>query len=245
MKTLLALAVLVLGSRIADAEILSATFTTVASPYQVNLSDSTAFALWGTGNNGSTTANVVGGQVGLISSSLQDFSNGNPTAGRGYASPPFWNYLVDGDQLYGAIHHLTNSYSPIDEGFNLYLTPDSQQTDYMVWVRASGGTGLVTVFDPSTEDFREVRSLSTNEYGFLSISATGGALVVGLRSTSGVAEYNGANVLLGGVTANVVVVPEPEYWLAGIILLAGAAMYWMIVYGTVLFVGKSDGDERP
>ena len=115
----------------------------------------------------------------------------------------------------------------------------------MVWVRASGGTGLVTVFDPSTEDFREVRSLSTNEYGFLSISATGGALVVGLRSTSGVAEYNGANVLLGGVTANVVVVPEPEYWLAGIILLAGAAMYWMIVYGTVLFVGKSDGDERP
>jgi hypothetical protein len=40
-------------------------------------------------------------------------------------------------------------------------------------------------------------------------------------------------------------VPEPEYWLAVLMLLAGASLYWAIVYGAVLFVGKSDGDDRP
>jgi hypothetical protein len=212
MKYVLALLVLVLGSRIANAEILSATFTTVATPYQVNLSDSTAFALWGTGDNGSTEANLTGGQEGLISPVLQDFSNGNPTAGRGYASPPFWNYLVSGTQVYGAIHHLTDDYSPVGEGFNLYLTPGDSATDFRVWVRSAGGTGSVSLIDSESMDEWQVKDLAPNEYGYLSVTAANplSQVVVKLRSTSGVAEYNGANVLLGGVTATVVAVPEPQ-----------------------------------
>jgi hypothetical protein len=213
MKYLIALVFsLVLGSRIADAAVISATFTTVATPYQVNLSDSTAFALWGTGANGSTYANLTGGQEGLISPALQDFSNGNPTAGRGYASPPYWNYLVSGTQVYGAIHHLTQSYSPVGEGFNLYLHAGESETDFQVWMRSAGGTGSVTVTDFSTMDVWDVKALETNEYGYLSIRATDplSTIVVSLRSTSGVAEYNGANALLGGVTATVVAVPEPS-----------------------------------
>jgi hypothetical protein len=211
MKYILAILAVVLGSRIADAEILSATFTPVAVPYQVNLSDSTAYALWGTGTNGSTDANLTGGQVGLISPALGDFSNGNPTAGRGYATPAFWNYLVDGDQVYGAIHHLTEFHSPVGEGFNLYLTPADEETVYTVWLRSAAGTGSVTVGSMATGDFFDVANLGIDEYGFLTVHAVGplDTLVVALRSTSGEAAYNGANVLLGGVTAGVVVVPEP------------------------------------
>lgn len=193
------------------AEILSASFTAVTTPYQVNLSESTAFALWGTGTNGSTEANLFGGQEGLISPVLQDFSNGNPTAGRGYASPPYWNYLVSGTQVYGAIHHLTEFHSPVGEGFNLYLTPADTETQYTAWMRSAGGTGTVTVGSMATGDFFDVATLSSGEYGFLTINAAGPleTLVVALRTTSGVAEYNGSNFLLGGVTATVVAVDEP------------------------------------
>ena len=235
MKYLLAL-VLVLGSRIATAEILSATFTPVAVPYQVNLSDSTAFALWGTGTNGSTEANLTGGQVGLISPVLGDFSNSNPTAGRGYASPAFWNYLVDGDQVYGAIHHLTEFHSPVGEGFNLYLTPADTETQYTVWMRSAAGTGTVTVGSMATGDFFDVASLSNGEYGFLTVHAVGplDTLVVALRTTSGVAEYNGANVLLGGVTASVMAVPEPQtVYLLGAVAIV-ALMYLLTISNVLL-----------
>jgi hypothetical protein len=232
----LAFAGSLLGAGLAMGEVISASFTTVATPYQVNLSDSTAFALWGTGTNGNTFANLTGGQEGLISPALQDFSNGNPTSGRGYASPPYWNYLVSGTQVYGAIHHLTQYYSPVGEGFNLYLHAGESETEFQVWMRSAGGTGSVTVTDFSTMDVWDVKALETNEYGYLSIRATDplSTIVVSLRSTSGVAEYNGANVLLGGVTATVVAVPEPDYWLALLMLLGGVLAYATV--GVVIWV---------
>lgn len=242
----LGLALAIGGASYALGGVVSASFTTVDSPAQVNLSDSTAFALWGTGTNGSLEANLTGGQEGLISPVLMDFTNGNPTAGRGYASPPFWNYLVSGTQVYGAIHHLTQSYSPVGEGFNLFLHPADAETVYRVYMRSSGGTGRVTVTDSESGSEVEVKSLGVNEYGYLTVTGVGplSMITVGLRSTSGVAEYNGANVLLGGVTASVIAVPEPEYWLAGLIVLMGMLAYWLFMSTVGRIIRDGDGDKR-
>lgn len=196
----------------ARAEVIAASFTPVAVPYQVDLSASTAFALWGTGNNGSTDANLTGGLDGLISPALLNFTNGNPTAGRGYASPAFWNYRVSGTQVYGAIHHLTDAYSPVGEGFNLYLHPADTQTTFTVWVRSSNSTGSVTVTSFVDPSYTSTFDLESNEYGYVSVTSANqfDTLVVALRSTGGSAGFNGPNVLLGGVTADIVPVDEPR-----------------------------------
>lgn len=195
----------------AQGGIISADFTNVATPYQVNLSAYDAYALWGTGTNGSTDANLTGGQEGLISPALYDFSNGNPTAGRGYATPPFWNYLVNGNQVYGSIHHLTDSYSPVGEGFRVYMTPGDSQTNFTAWVRSSGGLGEVRVYSQSNPLDIWMFELGADEYGYVSISAEDAldSVVLSLRTMTGEAGYNGSNVLLGAVTADVVAVPEP------------------------------------
>lgn len=203
LRFIAAIALLGLFISAAKSEIISASFTTVEAPYQVNLSDSTAYALWGTGTNGSLIANLAGGQEGLITTTIDAFSNGSPTTGLGSAGSPLWDYSVLGTQTYGGITFVTGV-NP-DVAFNVWLTPGAEQTNYKVWMQATGGPGSVAVLDYNTEEYTEVAIIPADKYGYLSVSAAGGAVLVELRSGLNFQ----SSVVLGGVTADVIAVSEP------------------------------------
>ena len=234
MKTLLALAVLVLGSRIADAGTITGTSTAFDSDIRQRLVDYGDFAVW---NAASLTANITKG-TGAI----------NYTMARspGSVSDPLSTYPAAAIFYTGGYYAGGLSYSTSNgdgKGFSLTVPQPEGKLD--LWIMTNGP---VSALVEAVSGEQTSSPIMLGPYGnhLVSFTSSGleGPLTVYMSNVGNFSSAQGG-MSVGAAAITPVVVPEPEYWLAGIILLAGAAMYWMIVYGTVLFVGKSDGDERP
>jgi hypothetical protein len=79
----------------------------------------------------------------------------------------------------------------------------------------------------------------------LLLSATGleSGLSVTLTSTSSVSSASGQFVL-GAAALTPLAVPEPEYWLAAVILLSGVGVYCVFMWASTTFIHNGDGDKR-
>jgi hypothetical protein len=225
MKTLLLALLLVLESGIANAEILSATFTPVAVPYQVNLSGSTAYALWGTGTNNSTEANLYGGPETLISNALQLMGPGEVN-GLGVYDSPYFNYTVSGTQASGVLE-----YSALNIGSEakFHFNPDTDPTTYNVWLFASGGSFSMTLWDAANEDFQQIGTLEDGVYGYASFTAKNPLdHLVFTLAVAGEPSLPLPSLRLGGVTAQVAAVPEPGYLIPLLLLVGGFIAYRIV-----------------
>jgi hypothetical protein len=79
----------------------------------------------------------------------------------------------------------------------------------------------------------------------LLLSAAGleSVLSVTLTSTSSVSSAAGQFVL-GAAALTPIAVPEPEYWLAGLIILLGMLAYWLFMSTVGRIIRDGDGDKR-
>ena len=226
---------LVLGSRIADAGVTNVSVATYSGP--VTLGEQAA--VWGLSQNTSLTP-IPGSYSGVQMTNVNP--NGLPLLALGQFQQPEYQFVNTSGTFYGGLQHNGQGF-PYEwsngTGFELAFTPENETTYEVYLLSYLGSSSAVIYYGEEVQGYVDLPSMTPSKVTFTTDAYT--RLFAVMEGAD--VDRSDASLSIGAV--NVVAVPEPEYWLAGIILLAGAAMYWMIVYGTVLFVGKSDGDERP
>lgn len=116
-----------------------------------------------------------------------------------------------------------------------------------LWILTNGPVSVSAVgssYDMNgTPVVSEAVTLPAFKYSLLSFTGSGLAGPLSVQMT-GISESSSqaAQFILGG--AAIMAVPEPEYWLAGLMLAAGAGLYIVIVWGSGWFISHGDGDKR-
>lgn len=237
--SLLSCPAFVLGSRTVDAGTITGTSTAFDSEVSQPLNAVDDYALW---NAASLTANKTArpANAGWIGYTMTASSPATPLSNAVAAAI----FYTGSEYLTGGL-----SYAPTSnldgKGFALTVPQEyanGRQLD--LWIMTNGP---VSALIEAVSGEQASAPIMLGPYGNHLVSFTSSGLGAALTVyMSNVGEYSSAQggMSVGAAALTPAAVPEPEYWLAGLLLLAGAAMYWMMVYGTVLFVGGGDGDDR-
>jgi hypothetical protein len=193
----------------------------------INLSGFDSVAVWGVGE---ATLNA-GVLIGTLIDPVLEQRKNNPLQVAQTPDERRWTYTLGGGApFYGAIEAVPTLSSATGEGFNIVLLPDELAlTSYEIWAQANGGAAQVSVSTLWGETLQSL-DLPSSFYGRIFLGAIGEPIVLSGYSTAGGMGPNAARFTLGAVTGQVVAVPEPGLFLAGIVLAVFVtAWYWAVV----------------
>lgn len=208
------------------------------SPVRLMVSDD--FAVWG---GPSLTASAVKG-TGLIDYTLTGVGAGESSLASGNYAAVFGTGT---SWTPGGIYWTGNQNG---KGFTLTVPGDAMEGRTLgVWVFTNGPAGGRLIasgvgFDGSPVGMAPI-PIEPYRQTLLLLSATGleSGLSVTLTSTSSVSSAAGQFVL-GAAALTPLAVPEPEYWLAAVILLSGVGVYCVFMWASTTFIHNGDGDKR-
>ena len=221
---------------------LGGTITGTAEYYDspVRLMGSDDFAVWG---GTSLAASAVKG-TGLIDYTLTGVGAGESSLASGNYAAVFGTGT---SWTPGGIYWTGNQNG---KGFTLTVPGDAMEGRTLgVWVFTNGPAGGRLIasgvgFDGSPVGMAPI-PIEPYRQTLLLLSATGleSGLSVTLTSTSSVSSAAGQFVL-GAAALTPLAVPEPEYWLAGLIVLMGMLAYWLFMSTVGRIIRDGDGDRR-
>lgn len=226
---------------LADAA-LSATITgTYSVDYTspVSLVGADDFAVWG---GPSLTASATKG-TGLINYTLQPTRAGE-LAYNGYAAV----FGTGSSWVPGGIYYDGNQFGA---GWELSLEEPTalDGRSLRMWILTNGPIGVsATAYSidyAGNPVVSETLGLPAFKYSLLNFTGTGlaGPVVVRLTGTTSVSSAS-AQFILGGAALVPLAVPEPEYWLAGLIVAMGLLAYGLFMSTLGRIIRGGDGDKR-
>jgi hypothetical protein len=239
MKTLHALAAVLVLSGSALGGTITGTSTSFNPEIRQRVNAVDDYAIW---NAASLTANETArpANAGWIGYTLTASSPATPVSNNVAAAI----FYTGSQYLTGGLSYSTSNLD--GKGFTLTVPQEyanGRQLD--VWILANGPVGVLVEATSGGDTSSPIALAPYSQY-IVSFASTGlsAPLTVNMSNVGNFSSAQGG-MSVGAAALTPLAVPEPEYWMAGLMLLAGAGLYFVVVYGAVLFGGKSDGEKRP